>query len=61
MQVDWTGLQHLLYNPGSCCGGWQAACLVGQTVILLHRSLPVVGASIVMGRERQHNASLVNG
>ena len=35
----------------------QAALAVGETVILLHRPLHLVGVSIVMERERQHNDS----
>ena len=34
---------------------------VGGTVILLHPSLPLVGVSIVVERERQQNDSLVRG
>ena len=34
---------------------------VGETVILLHPPLHLAGVSIVMGRERQQNDSLVNG
>ena len=35
---------------------------VDKTVILLHPPLPLVGASIVMGRERQQSdGTLVNG
>ena len=34
---------------------------IGETVILLHPSLPLVGVSIVMERERQQNDILVNG
>ena len=34
---------------------------VDETVILLRPLLPLVGASIVMDRERQQNDSLVNG
>ena len=34
---------------------------VGETVILLHPPLPLVGVSIVMERERQQNDSLANG
>ena len=34
---------------------------VDETVILLHRPLPLVGVSIVMKRKRQQNDSLVNG
>ena len=33
----------------------------GETVILLHPPLPLVGVSIAMERERQQNDSLVNG
>ena len=34
---------------------------VGETVILLHLPVPLVGVSIVMERERQQNDSLVRG
>ena len=34
---------------------------VGETVILLHPPLPLVGVSIAMERERQQNDSLANG
>ena len=37
-----------------------ALVAVGETVILLHPLLPLVGVSIVMERERQQNDSLVN-
>ena len=39
-----------------------AACAVGESsVILLHPPLPLVGVSIVVERERQHNDSLADG
>ena len=34
---------------------------VGETVILLHPPLPLLGVSIGMERERQQNDSLANG
>ena len=34
---------------------------VGETVILLHPPLPLVGVPIAMERERQQNDSLANG
>ena len=34
---------------------------VGETVILLHPALPLLGVSTVMERERQQNDSLANG
>ena len=34
---------------------------VGETVILLHPPLPLVGVSIAMKRQRQQNDSLANG
>ena len=34
---------------------------VGETVILLHPTLPLAGVSIAMERERQQNDSLANG
>ena len=38
-----------------------ALVAVGETVILLHPLLPLVGVSIVMERERQQNDSLADG
>ena len=38
-----------------------AGLAIGETVILLHPPLPLVGVSIVMERERQHNDSLAIG
>ena len=38
-----------------------AAIAVGETVILLHPPLPLVGVPIGMERERQQNDSLANG
>ena len=35
--------------------------LVGETAILLHPPLPLVGVSTVMERERRQNDSLANG
>ena len=34
---------------------------IGETVILLHPPLPLVGVSIAMERERQQNDSLADG
>ena len=34
---------------------------IGETVILLHPPLPLVGVSIDMARERQQNDSLADG
>jgi hypothetical protein len=59
------------YLPGcathyaAVCGAFgrdldEAAPAVGETIILLH-SLPLVGVSIAMERERQQNDSLANG
>ena len=39
----------------------QAEIAVGETVILLHPPLPLVGVSIAMKRERQQNDSLADG
>ena len=41
--------------------GGLVALAVDETVILLHPPVPLVGVSIVMGRERQQTDSLVNG
>ena len=38
-----------------------ARLAVGETVVLLHPPLPLVGVSMAMERERQQNDSLVNG
>ena len=38
-----------------------AGLTVGETVILLHPPLPLVGVSVLMERERQQNDSLANG
>ena len=38
-----------------------AVIAVGETVILLHPPLPLVGVSIAMERECQQNNSLANG
>ena len=42
-------------------GDLQAARAVGETAMLLHPPLPLVGVSIAMERERQQNDSLANG
>ena len=34
---------------------------VGETAIMMHPPLPLVGVSIRMGRERQQNDSLADG
>ena len=39
----------------------RVAIAIGETVILLHHPLPLVGVSIAMERERQQNGSLANG
>ena len=38
-----------------------ASLAIGETAILLHPPLPLVGVLIVMERERKRNDSLVNG
>ena len=38
-----------------------AGLAIGETVILLHPPLPLVGVSIAMERDRQQNDSLANG
>ena len=65
--------QHFLTAVGVHCGGSHiatevltrpeglASLAVGETVILLHPPLPLVGVSTVMARETQQNDSLVNG
>ena len=51
----------------SCCCCCNLKCTmttnlaVGETVILLHPPLPLVGVSIAMERDRQQNDSLANG
>ena len=42
-------------------GDRRADLAVGETVILLHPPLPLVGVSIAMERERQQNDSLADG
>ena len=52
-------------SPSTCSGRTsgppQAGLAVGETVILLMLSLPLVGVSIVMERERQQNDRLADG
>ena len=52
----------ILDARAAMCEWYAASSLtVDETVILLHPTLPLVGVSIVMERERQENDSLVNG
>ena len=52
---------HLRIPPAIGRGARVRSLAVGETVILLHPPLPLVGVSTVMKRERQQNDSLVRG
>ena len=48
-------------QPAASSALTSAWLAVGETVILLHPPLPLLGVSIVMERERQQNDSLARG
>ena len=54
-------IRNPITQPATASAGIAAYIAVGETVILLHLPLPLVGVSIVMECERQQNDSLVNG